>query len=291
MALIDKTYAAVNYGYGIKHIHPEYYFGGPYGTIPTIHASRGGRAINQNENLDDDEQETYVRPFLSGSRYLSVRPRPLNTGYIQKRQILNHRGINGGCNVCRNRARRLREMRQIANANLKGSGLYNLAALRGYGMQDIINKLSMFVGDTSMALLRRLAERLDTTLPGLLSDPDKLVALLKRVSPTIAKTVQVFFRVFRQSLKLKNTEPSHNTKAPELDEEGENMPNYLSWLKKNNPQSYADFVKKFRQKIWNRNLLESNAQFYRGDVGVDDTPPIENVTEITADDDGDEMIE
>ena len=45
MLRVSSTKAAINTGYGLTGIHPEYYFGGPYGTVP--HHTKGGRAVKR----------------------------------------------------------------------------------------------------------------------------------------------------------------------------------------------------------------------------------------------------
>ena len=197
----SKTRAAVNKGYGMVKVHPEYLMAGPYGTLKTRHASRGGKRI---------------RPCrLRGRGYESAAlvggTSPL-MGWGYENAALSGCGYeNAALSGC-----------GYENAALSGCG-YENAALSGYGIFSNIVK---------------------TSVTELFKDPDKLVKMLKKVAPSVAKTTQSFYKGAKALYQARKQPLS-----PE-DQEKEQMRSHLAWLKANDPVSYQRVYKQLQQKAW-----------------------------------------
>lgn len=222
----SKTRAAVNKGYGMVKVHPEYLMAGPYGTLKTRHASRGGKRI---------------RPCrLRGRGYESAAlvggTSPL-MGWGYENAALSGCGYeNAALSGC-----------GYENAALSGCG-YENAALSGYGIfsniVDLVKSLFSTLGSDGADLIQKLSAKLNTSVTELCKDPDKLVKMLKKVAPSVAKTTQSFYKGAKALYQARKQPLS-----PE-DQEKEQMRSHLAWLKANDPVSYQRVYKQLQQKAW-----------------------------------------
>ena len=88
-ALWSKNSVAVNKSLGgMSLIHPEFTFSGPYGTIPTINASRGGKLIKGSKAAKQYMKLLRSLRGKSGKRTRKTSTRKLSGAGLE--EIVNH---------------------------------------------------------------------------------------------------------------------------------------------------------------------------------------------------------
>lgn len=209
-ATLDR--AAVNKGWG--KLHPEYYFGGPYGTVPTRNPSRGGKKIR--------------------ARKPRLNPKMLRgCGYTDA--ALEGYGYT--------------------DAALQGYG-YTDAALEGYGLEgtagaisDATSAIISNLDENSMKFIYAMANKLNTSVTQLLSDPDKCIRLVKQYAPKVAATIKKVWTWFKGKRAARRRP---KTKAEE----------YLQSLRETDPEAYEKTYKQLQQKAWEEYQKKQRALFF-----------------------------
>lgn len=180
----SKTRAAVNHGWGIVNpnrnlIHPEYLMEGPYGTIKTVHASRGGAYHPDSVYLPDGR----IRPALPPA----ARRRDSLLKIIEKRTT--PRGgrmmLKKGSPEAKAFMAKLRAMRgKSKTAGKKGGARirgpyssYNMAALEGSGLKDI---------------LKKIGRKIKVSVKKLLENPEPTKRLIKEFAPSAVGLADAF---------------------------------------------------------------------------------------------------
>ena len=167
MALYSRTRAAINTGYGLPPLHPEYYFGGPYGNPP--HRVKGGKSM-----LKHYRGGNYSTAAMEGYGYNTAALE----GYGESYNNAALRGYGESYN----------------NAALHGyGGSYNNAALYGYGIGEVLSTMADAIGPTAMSILEKLAKQFSTNVANLIKDPERLMSILQEYAPKIAGVVKKFF--------------------------------------------------------------------------------------------------
>ena len=220
------TKAAVNKGYGMVKIHPEYLMQGPYGTKKTTIASRGGKRIRPYRA----RKNAYNRAALVGCG------NPLfGMGYDTA--ALDGMGYDTAA----------LDGMGYDTAALDGMG-YDTAAIQGYGIfstiKDLIGALAKAIGGEGMSAIKMISEKLHESVEDLVKEPEKLIPILKKVAPHIGKRVQKFY----SWIKGKKSKPK---KSPE-EEEQEKMKERLAWLKEMDPMAYQRMYQRLQQQAWEK---------------------------------------
>ena len=142
--------------------------------------------------------------YLGGDPYLMQQ--------LKRRLQIRAKTPKGGKTITKSRTKKLcgRGYNSAAlegmgynSAALEGMGydtsaLYGMgyidAALRGAGFADIVTEMAAAIGPTAMTVIKKIANQLGESLKQLLSDPDKLLAILQQVAPKIWKKVKDFYK-------------------------------------------------------------------------------------------------
>ena len=95
------------------------------------------------------------------------------------------RGVRGGCGVCRRRSQMLRD--QLYGKGIVGGSFFSELA------ETLLTNLSGEAGDA----LKLMAQKLNTSIIGLLKKPDVLFNVLKEYYPKIVGTVQKIIKWFK----------------------------------------------------------------------------------------------
>ena len=236
--LSSKTRAAVNYGWGLRK-HPELSMKGPYGTLPTIHASRGGRILQTKVKRKRGKRVpvNYSLAALSGMGYDTAAMNGFGydtaamDGFGYDTAAMNGFGYD--------------------TAAMDGFG-YDTAAMDGYGWDDILSTMTANIGPTAMATIEKLAQRLNTSIMKLISDPDKLIAILRRMAPKVGGLVRRFFQRFRNK-PAKEGENTKNMKSQHRQ--------YMQWLKTQDPEAYERLYKKMQKQAWDEFQQQRDMHF------------------------------
>lgn len=231
----SKNQAAINTGYGMRpkayspiypHAdipHTEQLFEGPYGTPPT--------------------------PSMDPYRFMNYPSIPMQTGSNGGKSSLVK-----GSTAAKERMRYLRSLRGHGydSAALRGLG-YDSAALRGLGYnsaalaggsESLISEMASQIGSNAMDSINALATRLGTTVNSLVSDPDKLLALLQQYAPSVVNGVKKFF----SWLTLSNPDPQTN------------FVEYMKWLKQTDPEKYRETYRQMQIEAYNKFIALTSQQ-------------------------------
>lgn len=251
---VSYTRAAVNKGWGMKGlaIHPEFLMRGPYGNPPTRNPSRGGKKLCGRGTPRNDILKKIAAMHVAKANAIKkkIRGRGYSTaalaGLGYSTAAMEGCGYDtaalDGCGY--------------GTAALDGCG-YTTAALEGAGTFDeLVNTLLKTIGSSGTQLIKQIAEKLNMSVKELLEDPEKLMAILKKVSPHFQKLVQKVYSWW----KKRHAKRKREVEGDDEEDDGFTA-RYMRQLKKDDPETYKKVYRQKQREAWLKYQREHRKQF------------------------------